>query len=196
MNKSSAILIILIIVIVTLPIFFITIPILFIMYNGIVKSKNRVEMSYSSIDVFLKKRHDLIPNLVSSVKEIMQQEREVFEKITRLRSRIPETTNKEKRFELENDLSQALGSINVAVENYPDLKSTENMLQFQRSLNEIEEQLSAVRRAYNQNVLVFNDKVVSVPSNVMAGLLEYDKEPYFEIPEVEKANPNVGSLFR
>lgn len=196
MSKSTATLIIVIVVLVTLPLFFITIPVLFSMYNGMRKSKNRVEMSFSSIDVFLKKRFDLIPNLMSSVKNIMQHERQLFENVSRLRSKIPTASTKEERFDLENQLSQALGGLNVAVESYPEMKSSENMLHFQRSLNEIEEQLSAVRRAYNQNVLAFNDKVVSIPSNIMAGVLEYSKEPYFEIPETERSNPNVGSLFR
>lgn len=196
MSKSTALIIIIVFVVVTSPFCFIGIPVLLVIYNGMVKQKNRVDMSYSGIDVVLKKRYDLIPNLVASVKEYMSHEKEVFESITSLRSKIPNASSKEERFELENQMSQLLGGINVSMENYPDLKSSENMIQLQRTLTEMEEQISGARRAYNSNVLALNDKIVSIPSNVIAAYLEYQPATYFEATESEKSNPNVGSLFR
>ncbi|PPK93318.1 LemA protein [Nonlabens xylanidelens] len=196
MSKSTALIILIVFVIITSPFCFVGFIIVLFLYNSIVRQKNRVGMSYSGIDVVLKKRYDLVPNLVASVKEYMSHEKELFEKITSLRSKIPNATSKEERFEMENQMSQLLGGINVSLENYPDLKSSENMIQLQRTLTEMEEQISAARRAYNSNVLALNDKIVTVPSNVLAAFLEYKPAIYFETTDSEKINPNVSSLFR
>ncbi len=196
MSKSTATIILVIIIIFTLPIFFIVIPILFMMYNSLTKKKNQVDMSFSGIDVMLKKRSDLIPNLVNSVKQIMKHEKEVFTKITELRSKILDNQDDvEKRFEMENTMSQLLGAINVSMENYPEIKSDQNMAQLQRSLTEIEEQLSASRRAYNSSVLTLNNSITTIPSNIMAGFMSLKERVYFQATEAERATPNVGKLF-
>ncbi len=196
MNKSTAIILIVFIIIITLPIFFITIPILFYMYNSLVKKNNHVEFAYSSIDVMLKKRSDLIPNVVSSVDKIMTHEKELFERITRLRSDIQENhDDKEKRFSLENEMSQLLGQIKLTMENYPEIKSNENMMHLQRTLNEVEEQIGASRRSYNSSVISFNNSIQTIPTNIVAALSEHKPKTYFEALEAEKINPSVKNLF-
>jgi len=196
MKKTSAIFIIGFVVIITLPIFFITIPLLIVLYNKVVKKKNKVEFSYSGIDVMLKKRMDLIPNMVSSVQKIMTHEKTLLENITRLREQLTTGDPDPKtRLPLENEMSQLLGTFSLTMENYPDLKSNDNMLHLQRTLNETEEQIGASRRAYNAAVVTFNDAIMTIPTNVIAGLLSYQLKTYFEAPNAAKENPNVGKLF-
>ncbi len=196
MTKSTATIVLIIIVLVTLPLFFITIPVLIYSYNALIRKKNQVEFSYSGVDVMLKKRYDLIPNIVQSVQKIMTHESSLFERITALRSKISDGMDTEKRFGLENEMSQLLGQLNVTMENYPDIKSNENMLHLQRTLTETEEQISASRRAYNSSVNSFNNSIESIPSNIMAGCLEYTSKIYFEATEIERTMPQVGQLFK
>lgn len=168
-------------------------------YNGLINKKNGVEYAFSSIDVMLKKRRDLIPNLVAAVKEYMGHEKELLTKVTELRSQIikaEEGGNEEQRFNLENQLSGMLGKIQVAVEAYPDLKANQNFLQLQASLNEIEEQISASRRAFNGAVYDYNNAIEMFPSNVIAGMMNYKRKASFEIPEAERENVNVSELFK
>lgn len=168
-------------------------------YNGLINKKNGVEYAFSSIDVMLKKRRDLIPNLIASVKEYMGHEKELLTKVTELRSQIikaEEGGSEEERFNLENKLSGMLGQIKVAVEAYPDLKANENFLQLQASLNEIEEQISASRRAFNGAVYDYNNAIEMFPSNVIAGMMNYKRKASFEIPETERENVNVAELFK
>lgn len=196
MTKSTATIVLIIIVLVTLPLFFITIPVLIYSYNALIRKKNQVEFSYSGVDVMLKKRYDLIPNIVQSVQKIMTHESSLFERITALRSKISDGMDTENRFGLENEMSQLLGQLNVTMENYPDIKSNENMMHLQRTLTETEEQISASRRAYNSSVNSFNNSIESVPSNIMAGFLEYTTKVYFEATEIERTTPQVGQLFK
>ena len=170
--------------------------IVFGMYNGLIGKKNAVENAFASIDTILKKRYDLIPNLVASVKQYMQHERGLIEKVTELRARaISGNVAPDEAIALNNEINRALGGIMVAVENYPDLKASENFLQLQRSLNEVEEQLSAARRAFNAAVTDFNNAVEMFPTNIMAGMMHYARRQLFEIPETERQNPNVKDLF-
>lgn len=168
-------------------------------YNGLISKKNGVEYAFSSIDVMLKKRRDLIPNLVSSVKEYMGHERELLTKVTELRSQIikaEEGGSEQERFNLENKLGGLLGQIRVAVEAYPDLKANQNFLQLQASLNEIEEQISASRRAFNGSVYEFNNAIEMFPSNIIAGMMNLTRKASFEIPPEERENVNVGEMFK
>ena len=172
------------------------IGILILMYNSLVAKKNQVDNISASVDAVLKKRYNLIPNLVSSVKEYMKHEREVLKKITTLRSKAlnPSVTSEEK-IQIDKEISSALKSILIAVENYPDLKASENFMHLQRTLNEIEEQISAARRAYNQAVTEYNNAIEMFPTNIMASFMHYKRKPLFSIPENEKANPNIKDLF-
>ncbi len=167
-----------------------------VMYNGLISKKNNVEFAFSSIDVMLKKRHDLIPNLIASVKQYMTHERELLTQITELRNEVmkPDLSDGE-RFQAEGQLSSMLGKVQVAVENYPDLKANTNFLQLQAAMNEVEEQLSAARRAFNAAVNNYNNGVEMFPSNIMAGIMNLRRRDSFEIPEFERGNVNVDDLF-
>ncbi len=172
------------------------IGILILMYNSLVAKKNQVDNISASVDTVLKKRYNLIPNLVSSTKEYMKHEREILEKITSLRSKaLKHSTSTEDRVEIDKEISAALRSILVAVENYPELKADKNFMHLQRTLNEIEEQISAARRAYNQAVTDYNNALEMFPTNIMASFLHYKRKPLFNINEIEKENPNVKDLF-
>jgi LemA protein len=169
----------------------------FVMYNTLVRKKNQVEYAFAGIDALLKKRYDLIPNLVSTVKQYMQHEAGVLTEITELRAKAASGgLSTDEAVDLNNKIGRALGGIMVAVENYPDLKASTNFQQLQRSLNEIEEQISAARRAFNASVTDFNNAVEMFPTNLMAGVMGYKRRKLFEIPEVERNNVNVGELFK
>ncbi len=165
-------------------------------YNSLVSRRNKVQYAYSSTDVMLKKRRDLIPNLIESVKQYMNFEKALLTDITKLRTQaMDETLTEQQRFEIENKISGVLGKIKVAVENYPDLKSSQNFLQLQASLNEVEEQISAARRAYNAAVMSYNNACEMFPSNIFAGMFGFIRKVSFEIPQGEAENVNVKNLF-
>jgi len=170
--------------------------VLVLLYNSLVGKKNAVENAFASIDVYLKKRYDLVPNLVAAVKEYMKHEAGTLERITALRARAADPAlSTDDKVALNNELGAALGGIRVAVEAYPQLKANENFMQLQRSLNEIEDQLAASRRAFNAAVTDFNNAVEMFPTNLLAGPMGYRRRPLFETPETERANVNVGGLF-
>ena len=169
--------------------------IMILLYNSLISKKNQVENIFGSIDALLKKRRDLIPNLVESVKAYMKHEKELLENITSLRSRSLLTTNEEEKMNLENQISSMLGRILVNVENYPQLKANENVMHLQMTLAEIEEQISAARRAYNQAVTDYNNAIEMIPTNILAKFMGYKRKAFFEISESERKNINVGNLF-
>ena len=169
------------------------------MYNGLVRKQNGVQSAFSSIDVMLKKRTDLIPNLVASVKQYMKHEAGLLTEITKLRSQTmdPKNTSKE-RFAAENNLAGALGSFKLAFENYPDLKANQTVMSLQNSLNETEEQISAARRAYNAAALVYNNSAETFPTVLFVMMFASkfkSEEAFFEIPTEERKNVNVGQMF-
>jgi LemA protein len=169
--------------------------VIILLYNSLISKKNQVENIFGSIDALLKKRRDLIPNLVESVKAYMKHEKELLENITSLRSRSLLTTNEEEKMNLENQISSMLGRILVNVENYPQLKANENVMHLQMTLAEIEEQISASRRAYNQAVTDYNNAIEMIPTNILAKFMGYKRKAFFEISESERKNINVGNLF-
>ncbi len=180
-----------------LAIVFILILIPVLMYNGLVNKKNQVLNAFASIDTMLKKRVDLIPNLVQTVKTYMKHEEKVLTGITEMRAKATSgQLTDDDRVALDNQISKAIGGIMVAVENYPDLKANENFIQLQRSLNEIEEQISAARRAYNTSVTNYNNAIEMFPTNIMASMMSYGRKQLFEIPKKERENVNVGQLFK
>ena len=171
--------------------------ILIIMYNSLISKKNQVFNIFASVDAILKKRYNLIPNLVASVQEYMKHEKSILENITRLRSEANKPNiSDDQKIELDAKVSQALHSIMVAVENYPNLKANENVMHLQRSLSEIEEQISAARRAYNQAVTDYNNAIEMFPTNFMADYMQYKPKKVFEIQESERKNINVKDLFK
>ena len=173
----------------------IIVVVLILMYNFLVGRKNQVENIFAGMDAQLKKRYDLIPNLVASVKEYMTHEKELLENVTALRSQALKAGDSESKVALNNQLTRVLGAINVAVENYPDLKANENVMHLQRTLNEVEEQISAARRAYNQSVTDYNNAIEMFPTNIMATYMRYSRKQVFEIPETERHNVDVKNLF-
>ena len=170
--------------------------VLMLIYNSLVGKKNQVENAMAGMDVQLKKRYDLIPNLVAAVREYMKHEAGVLTEVTKLRSQLmAQNINTDARTGLENQLTQALRNVMVSVERYPELKASTNFLQLQTSLNEIEEQLSAARRFFNSAVTDFNNAVEMFPTSLLAGMMNYRKRGLFEIPENERKNVNVKELF-
>lgn len=170
--------------------------VLVFLYNSLVSKKNQVENIFASIDTQLKKRYDLIPNLVASVSKYMEHEKGILEDITKLRSEANKPNiSDEQKIALDAKVSSALGSIMIAVENYPDLKANENVMHLQHSLNEVEEQISAARRAYNQAVTDYNNALEQIPTNFLASAMAYKRKDVFEISETERKNVNVKELF-
>lgn len=160
-------------------------------YNGLVRLKNRVDEAESDIDVQLKRRHDLIPNLVNTVKGYATHERELFEKVTEARTKAMGAGNMHDKSEAENMLSGTLKSLFAVAENYPDLKANQNFLELQRELTDTEDKIMASRRFYNGNVRDFNTKLEVFPTNVMAGAIGFSKREFFDAEEGEKALPEV-----
>ena len=170
--------------------------VLILMYNSLVAKKNQVENIFASVDTNLKKRYDLIPNLVASVSKYMEHEKSLLSEITKLRAEAtkPDISDANK-IALDAKISSALGSIMIAVEAYPELKANENVMNLQYTLNEIEEQISASRRSYNQAVTDYNNAIEMVPTSFMASLMNYRRKQVFEIEQSERQNVNVKELF-
>ena len=167
-----------------------------LVYNGLISKRNQVENAFGGMDVQLKKRYDLIPNLVATVQQYMTHERSTLEEITRLRTEaLRPGLSPDAKVQLDNAITAQLGGLRVAVESYPDLKATETFGNLQRALNEVEAQISASRRAYNAAVTTFNTAIESVPGTFFAGPMGLTRREVFEIPEVERANVDVRSLF-
>ena len=170
--------------------------ILVLMYNSLVSKKNQVQNIFGSVDTVLKKRYDLIPNLVATVSKYMEHEKSLLTEVTKLRAEANKPNiSDEQKIALDAKVSSALGSIMIAVENYPDLKANENVIHLQHSLNEVEEQISAARRAYNQAVTDYNNAIEMVPTNFMASMMNYQRKEVFKIIESERKNVNVKELF-
>src|SRR6478752_1499802 len=168
-------------------------------YNGFVKSRNLIQESWRQVDVELNRRYELIPNLVETVRAYAAHERNTLEDITRLRSQAQQLSQSEgglpsqQRADVEAELSGAVRNLIVSVEAYPDLKSNTNFLELQRQLAETEDRIANGRRYYNANVRVYNTKVESVPTNIIANVFKFEKATYFEVndPAVRQA-PNVS----
>ena len=164
-------------------------------YNSLAAKRANVQNAFAGIDVQLKKRCDLVPNLVSSVQAYMKHESGTLTKLTELRSRAAAATDPAERLALDKELSGMLKGVMVQVEAYPDLKASANMIQLQKTLNEIEEQISASRRAYNAAVTDYNLAIRIFPNNLLAGMFGHTGAPLFEAAAEDRVNPNVGDLF-
>ncbi|MBN1158216.1 MAG: LemA family protein [Bacteroidales bacterium] len=166
-----------------------------ILYNTLIRKKNDVENAFASIDVMLRKRYDLIPAIVEAVKGYMKHERVLLTEITSLRIQaLSDHLNDDDRVIIENKIRKGLADLFVAVEDYPDLKASRNFLQLQASLNEVEEQLAASRRAFNAAVTTYNNSVEAFPSNIIASMMNYSRRTLFEIPESERENVSAKEL--
>ncbi|MCB0737078.1 MAG: LemA family protein [Bacteroidetes bacterium] len=166
------------------------------MYNGLIRVKNQIDNAQGGIDAQLKKRFDLIPNLVETVKQFASHEKDLLENIVALRnSGLKQNLSDTEKASVDQKLSGALSGLMVQVENYPDLKSNENFLNLQRNLNEVESQLSAARRSFNASVTDYNNGIESFPKNIIAAMMGLKRRDVFIIAESEKANANVKNLF-
>jgi LemA protein len=164
---------------------------LILTYNGLVGLKNQVRNAWQQIDVQLKRRHDLIPNLVGAVKGAMQFERDTLERVIAARSRAVSAKGPQEVAAAEGQLSQALSRLFALMENYPDLKSSQNVLQLQEELTSTENRIGFARQLYNDLVARYNIKQQVFPTNLMAGALGFTAADYFHVEEGDKAVPRV-----
>ncbi len=163
------------------------------MYNSLVRLRNQVGNSWSQIDVQLKRRHDLIPNLVETAKGYMQHERQTFEAITQARSQAMGANTVSDAAKAEGALGEALSKFMLVVENYPDLKANQNFLSLQEELTSTENKISFARQSYNDQVLFFNNKIQMFPSNIIANTFNFSKRDFFELESpAEKEVPKVS----
>jgi len=186
----NPILIILIVVLIVIILIFIMI------YNSLVNKKNQIANAEGSIDAMLKKRFDLIPNLVDTCKVYLSHEKNVFNHLAELRSQA--IAGKMDIAQMENinaAASKAVGKILLIAENYPELKSSNNFIQLQSSWNEAEDQIAASRRFYNSAVTDFNNGIQMFPSNIVASILGYKTKEVYKANETEKANISAKSMF-
>lgn len=156
-------------------------------YNGFVRAVNRTEEAWADIEVQLKRRYELIPNLVSTVKGYMKHERGTLEKVTEARTQAMNAGSVKEHEQSENMLNEALKSLFAVAENYPDLKANENFLELQRELSDTENKIQAARRFYNTNVRDLNIAMESFPNNVFVSLFNFKKREFFELDEGESA---------
>lgn len=161
-------------------------------YNGLVKLKTLVEEAWSKIDVELKNRYDLIPNLVETVKGYASQEEEVFKGVTELRSQAMQAETPSEKARYEGELTNTLKSLFAVSENYPDLKSNQNFLSLQQTLEMIEDDIAKSRDYYNGSVREFNIKIKTFPVNIFAGMLGFEEQDFFKILETERENVKVS----
>ena len=162
------------------------------MYNALVRLRNGVKNAWSQIDVQLKRRHDLIPNLVETAKGYMQHERGTFEEVTKARSQAMNAGSVGDKAKAENALSGALGRFMLVVENYPDLKANQNFMAVQEELTSTENKIAFSRQGYNDSVYFFNNKIQMFPSNMVAGMFGFGKRDYFEVEvAAEREAPKV-----
>ena len=165
------------------------------MYNTLVGKRNQIHNIFGTMDALLKKRWDLIPNLVSTVKGYADHERGLFEAVTNARAQAQQgQLSEDQQVGLENSFMQLLGVVRATVENYPDLKASDNFMHLQRTLNELEEQISAARRAYNASVTDYNNSVQMFPTNIIAGMFNFKEKELFQIEAGQRENVEVGKL--
>ena len=162
-----------------------------IYYNSLVKLRNMANAAWADIDVQLKRRHDLVPNLVEVVKGYAAHERQTLEGVIKARSKALTASTIEQRAEAEAELTRMLRGLLALVENYPDLKANQNFLELQKQLTEIEDQIQLARRYYNAVVRDYNIRTEVFPSNIVASMFGFRKMPYFQIEDEDREVPRV-----
>jgi LemA protein len=153
------------------------------LYNKLVRLRNRTENAWAQVDVQLRRRYDLIPNLVEAVKGYAAHERETFDSVTQARTAAQQAQGVEQQASAENALTAAIGRLFAVAEAYPQLRATENFQQLQNELSETETKIAVSRQIYNDTVLTYDNAIQSVPTNLLAGIFGFDSRPYFEIDE-------------
>jgi LemA protein len=153
------------------------------LYNKLVRLRNRTENAWAQVDVQLRRRYDLIPNLVETVKGYAAHEQQTFEEVTRARTAAQQAQGVEQQASAENALTAAIGRLFAVAEAYPTLRATENFQQLQAQLEETESKIAVSRQVYNDTVLTYDNAIQSVPTNLLAGIFGFASKPYFEIDE-------------
>ena len=153
------------------------------MYNKLVTLRNRAENAWAQVDVQLRKRYDLIPNLVEAVKGYAAHERQVFEEVTEARTRAQQAQGVQEQGQAENALTAAIGRLFAVAEAYPELRATENFQQLQASLSEVESDIAVSRQVYNDTVLSYENALETVPTSIIAGIFNFRPREYFEVEE-------------
>lgn len=169
---------------------------LILVYNGLVTTRNDVQSSWKQIDVQLKRRHDLIPNLVSTVKGAMEFEQDTLEKVISARAKAVSAGTPAAKADAENMLTQALGKLFAVMENYPALKSNQNVLQLQEELTSTENRISFARQLYNDLVANYRTKLQVFPNNIVSSMMNFRAEEYFGAEETDRAVPAVDLSLR
>lgn len=162
---------------------------LIFIYNGLIRRKNRTEEAWADIEVQMKRRYDLIPNVVETVKGYMAHERNVLENVTKARTQAMGAKSAQEHAAAENMLSNTLKTLFAVAENYPDLKANVNFLDLQRELADTENKIQAARRFFNTNVRDLNTMIESFPSNIIAGLFHFSKKEFFDLDEEAAREP-------
>ena len=162
-----------------------------IIYNKLVTLKNKVEDQWSQIDVNLKRRYDLIPNLVETVKGYAKHEKDTLENVIKARNAFGDAKGQEEEMKASEDLTRAVSKLFALAESYPDLKANENFLNLQNELKETEDKISYSRQFYNDTVMMYNNKVQMFPSNIIANMFNFKTEVFFEVEESERKNVEV-----
>ena len=160
-------------------------------YNRLVSNKNGLDESFSTMDVYLKKRWDLIPNLVETVKGYAKHEKDLFKEVTELRSKSYQDLSVDEKNEINKKLTTTLNKLIAVAENYPELKANENFLDLSHELKNTEQDIANARKYYNANVKVYNNQVMIFPSNIIAKIFKFEKASMFEIEETERQNVKV-----
>jgi LemA protein len=156
---------------------------LVLLYNRLVRLRNRSENAWAQVDVQLRRRYDLIPNLVETVRGYASHERATFQEVTEARTRAQQATTVEDQAAAENMLTAAIGRLFAVAEDYPELRATENFQQLQAQLEETEQKIAVARQVYNDTVLTYDTAIESVPTNVVASMFGFRPRPYFEVEE-------------
>jgi len=164
---------------------------LIVLYNRLVTLRNRAESAWAQVDVQLRRRYDLLPNLVETVKGYAAHERATFEEVTRARTRAQEATTVEQQAEAENMLTAAIGRLFAVAEAYPELRASEGFRQLQGQLEETEGRIAVSRQVYNDTVLTYDTALETVPTNIVAGLFSFRPRAYFEVEETQREAPQV-----
>ena len=160
-------------------------------YNGLISIKNQVANAWKQIDVQLKRRHDLIPNLVNAAKDYMSYEQETLQNVVAARNQAMNANNTHDAIVAENGLSNAMGRLMAVMENYPDLKAQKNVADLTEELRSTENKIAFARQHYNDSVMTMNNKVQTFPSNMVAGIFGFKEAEYFEVADNEKVTPTV-----
>ena len=180
------------VVIAVVAILIILLVVLVGMFNKLVRLRNRAENAWAQVDVQLRKRYDLIPNLVETVKGYAAHERGTFEAVTQARTAAEQAQGVQQQAEAENMLTAALGRLFAVAEAYPQLRATENFQQLQAQLSDVEQNIAVSRQVYNDTVLSYDNALETVPTNVIAGIFHFNPREYFQTEDVTRAAPQVS----